>query len=1782
MSISGLIEQQVQARPDAIAVAYPGLGGDGASLTYTELSRAANRLAAHLRERGVRRGDRVVTSLRPGPGLVTALLGIVRSGAAYVPVDPADPAERRRLVVRDSAARAVLTEGAGAAQYQGLDATVVAVDAEAAAIAARCAALPSPAASPEDTAYVCYTSGTTGTPKGVVVPHRAVLDLVGSTDYLRLTPSDVVAQAANPAFDAVTFEVWATLTAGARLVGLSRNTVTDPDCFAEAVRAHGISVAFLTTALFNLVARERPAAFAPLRALLFGGEACDPRRVREVFAAGGPERLLHVYGPTEATTFATWHEVTEPADGDRTVPVGRPIGATTAVVVGRDGTPVTAGEIGELLLGGPGLASGYLDRPQLTAQRFVTDRFTGGGVLYRTGDLMLLREDGALEFTGRLDDQVKLRGFRVEPGEIESVLTAHPGVSAAAVSLHETPDGDKHLVAHVVPAAPAGGPVDQDAQLTGWQEIYDALYDAPRTDAGTAAPGTDADTAATGTGAARPGTDFAGWHSSYDGLPIPAEQLREWQRATLERIRELPRRRVLEIGVGTGALLSRLAREAECAEYWATDFSASAVTALTARVQSDAVLRDKVRLRCQSARDTTGLPAGHFDTIVLNCVVQYFPNLAYLRTVIERALGLLAPGGSLFLGDLRNLDLARCLETGVELARPDAYEADRDAQRRRIDQRVATETELLLSPALFDALARELPRVRAVDVRVKRGVHHNELTRYRYDAVLSTAEPAADLAQAPAVAWGREIASADGAGAHLAAHRPATLRLAGVPNRRVHDEYAAMEALDNPLEGLDLPPQDAPAPDPEALCAAGERLGYRALPTWSAEGAHLLDIVYVDPAQVPDGVLTGVQRAPAAAVETFANTPTTFDRSVDLEVVLRTHLRERLPGHMIPSVLTTLDALPLNAHGKVDRRALPAPVFTAERPGTQPGSPLQEIVRDLFAEAVGLPRGAVHADSDFFRIGGHSLAAARLLTRVRETLGADPGSRALYEAPTPARFAALVGDAPATATGPFGAGTDSAVLPLRLRGALDRRALDEALEDLGRRHEVLRNSRLGSAGTRLRAQAADDHLLELALPADSVDLWSQLPLAAELAQAYGARATGATPRRSPAGLDAPARACLGDLPATAVPGSAPGTAYGSCAALDAELGAELHEGLTRFAAEHGTTLFMVVHAALTALLARLGAPGEITVAAPVPARGGAGLRGAVGPYGRVLALPVDASGDPAFTELLRRVKEADLAAYRDGGAALARPGGVALAVLQAGGGRFEAAGLTVEPARPRLPLPAADVALVLTERQTPTGAPAGITVTTAHRPETVGEAAAASFTGQLIAVLQAALESPRTTLSGLRLLPGTAARGGVWAVPSAPVPAQGVAALFAAQVARAPQAPALAGMDYAELDTRSDLLAHALIEHQAGPGTSVLTAVSSPSGFAVAALAVAKTGAALLPVAPSAELPEGSRPVVLLLDETADLLLPAVPGAARLVRDDAADRLPAAGCWPVTDADRTRPPGADDAALLVPAEDGTVVIGPEAVAAATLAEPADAAWLVRGYPDGDAALGLLGALVSGARVRVPDESLVHAVPHEVLRWLRQRDARVVLGGADDMMCALTALARADGVRLTVSGGWTEGRLVVEQGPGRPARPAPGHRAYVLDARLRPVAPGETGALYVGGAGVARGYAGAPGATGERFLPDPFAGQDGSTALMWRTGRAARLDADGGLRVLDHPAQDDPFADEFATFVVLADTSGHHALWPAAAGVPEGWHESHAEDLYELCLDHINDRLGHSL
>ncbi|MEV6694949.1 non-ribosomal peptide synthetase [Micromonospora sp. NPDC051196] len=436
-----LVAEQARQRPDDTAVI-----GDGVRLSYGALEARANRLAHYLRELGVRPEAPIGVCLERGPDLVVALLGVLKAGAAYLPMVPAYPLERLGFMLRDSGARVVLTRPGPLADLCG-ETEVTCVDMAGDEVARRPTTAPETNTGPDSLAYIIYTSGSTGRPKGTLIEHRSIIRLVCNAGYVELRPDDVVAQAADASFDAATFEIWAPLVAGASLVVLDKATMLDPHALTAALRRDGITTMFLTTALFNQVATVNPGGFGGLRHLLFGGEAVNPMRVAQVLAATPPDRLLHVYGPTETTTFATWHLV-RTVDVQGTVPIGRPIGNTTAYVLDESREPVPPGTAGELFIGGPGVARGYLNRPELTEARFVANPF-GPGLLYRTGDWVRCTPDGELEFLGRLDQQVKLRGFRIELGEIEALLSMHDDVTAAVAVLREDVPDDKRIVAYL-------------------------------------------------------------------------------------------------------------------------------------------------------------------------------------------------------------------------------------------------------------------------------------------------------------------------------------------------------------------------------------------------------------------------------------------------------------------------------------------------------------------------------------------------------------------------------------------------------------------------------------------------------------------------------------------------------------------------------------------------------------------------------------------------------------------------------------------------------------------------------------------------------------------------------------------------------------------------------------------------------------------------------------------------------------------------------------------------------------------------------------------------------------------------------------------------------------------------------------------------------------------------------------------------------------------------------------------------------------------------------------
>ncbi|MEV5818678.1 amino acid adenylation domain-containing protein [Micromonospora haikouensis] len=423
-----LVSQRARAYPEAVAVRH-----GGKSLRYGELDAAAAGLAGHLVEAGVRPGDRVAVAAERGADAVTAFLAVLRAGAAYVPVDVAQPPARSRTILRDSGVRLALCQP-GAQEHVPTGAPTVDLAAALAGAADRPAPPPVPV-TVRHPAYVMYTSGSTGTPKGVVVPHEAILRLVPRSNFLSLHPEDVVAHLSNTAFDAATLEVWGALCAGATLAVVPREVALSPHRMGRFLADTGVSVMFTTNALLNAIVAHVPDAFAGLRVLLIGGDQYALEPVRRMLAAGAPQHLVNAYGPTENTTFSAAHEVTT-ADLDRGVlPIGGAIDGTYLRVLDDRLAPVAPGGTGELYVGGQGLADGYVGDPGRTGAAFVADPFAAepGARLYRTGDLVRLLPDGGVVFLGRRDDQVKVSGFRVELGEVERVLGDCPGVGEGAV-----------------------------------------------------------------------------------------------------------------------------------------------------------------------------------------------------------------------------------------------------------------------------------------------------------------------------------------------------------------------------------------------------------------------------------------------------------------------------------------------------------------------------------------------------------------------------------------------------------------------------------------------------------------------------------------------------------------------------------------------------------------------------------------------------------------------------------------------------------------------------------------------------------------------------------------------------------------------------------------------------------------------------------------------------------------------------------------------------------------------------------------------------------------------------------------------------------------------------------------------------------------------------------------------------------------------------------------------------------------------------------------------------
>ncbi len=967
--------------PDAVAVV-----DGGRQVSYRDLDEWSTRWARVLIEAGVGPGHAVGVAIDRSLELVLAWWAVAKAGGTYVPVDRAHPLQRIALMVDTVDAVCVLTVGAGAVAGAGArpvlrvdDLDVSSRSADDITDADRLAPL-----TVDDAAYVMFTSGSTGAPKGVAVSH-AGLRAAALGNAFGLTVDSRLLMVAAPTFDVSVGEMLSAVGSGSALV------VAPPEAYAgEALTTllerHQVNAAVFTPTVLASLDRRR---LDRVDTLITIGEAL-PTELAASWASG--RRMFNTYGPTETTIWVT---CSAPLVAGRPVDIGAPIPGVCALVLDARLNPVPVGVVGELYLSGPALARGYVRRSDLTAERFVANPYGAAGArMYRSGDLVRWTSAGTLDYLGRADTQIKLRGQRIELGEIENTLLACPQVTQAAATVHHTTTG-AHLVGYITVDHAATAGYDSDV-VDEWQRVWDESY---RNE----------------TGVSRFGMDFRSWNSSYTGAPIPLEAMVEWRSATVARIMALGPRRVLEIGAGSGLVLSQIAPQ--CEDYVATDVSAVAIDDLArALEQLQIPWRDQIQLLRQPAHALEELPRDYFDTVVINSVVQYFPNRGYLRDVIDDAVELLAPGGALFIGDVRNHTLQSAFHTAVALARTDT--ADTDAIRERAHRAMLAEPELLLAPEFFTTWAADHPSVAGLDVQVKRGSADNELNRYRYDVVVHKSPASVrSLATTPTWTW-TECAGLGGLTTRLLTHRPAAVRVTGIPRTGLITDVHVDQAL---AAGQSLTDAVAPAgvaatPDtatPEQLHRTGDATGYHVAATWGAQPGSL-DAVFTA-ADVDDQRLhrlTDVYLPPSEARQDVhhANDPRT---NAKISVVRR-QLSARLPEHMVPSRIIVLDEFPLTTSGKIDRKALPAPVFAAT-PFSAPQTPTEKVVADVYARVLGLDR--VGIDESFFDLGGDSLLAMPVIDAINTALDTDLAVRTIFDAPTVRSLSERLGT-PVSSAGP--------------------------------------------------------------------------------------------------------------------------------------------------------------------------------------------------------------------------------------------------------------------------------------------------------------------------------------------------------------------------------------------------------------------------------------------------------------------------------------------------------------------------------------------------------------------------------------------------------------------------------------------------------------------------------------------------------------------------------------------------------------------------------------------
>jgi amino acid adenylation domain-containing protein len=989
-TLNELIYAAAKKYPNQIAVSF-----NNTFITYQELNAKANQLAHLLISKNVKAGDKIALSIDRSLEMIVALLAVIKTGSAYVPLDMSYPAERINFIIENSDAKFLLVSKKNAEKYAQVADSVLFIE-DTIQEAARFPTEDLTVKTEKNSlVYILHTSGSTGNPKGVCMGQNALVNLLLWQEKHSTADSQTRTLQFSPlSFDVSFQEIFATLTKGGMLILITEELRFDPFKLLELIHQQNVNRIFLPFVALQAITESAVASSIypeGLKEVMTAGEQLKiTPQIVKFFSEIPGAFLYNQYGPTEAHVVTELKLSGDPEKWPNLPNIGKEIFNTRIFILDEQLCELDEGEIGELCISGLCLAEGYLNLPEMTQEKFT--KLPGSEIrIYRTGDLARFLPDGNIEFLGRSDHQVKIRGYRIELGEIEAHLNKQEGIKQAVVNAQEDASGNKRLIAYLTSDTIELG----KEGAVSWHERWDSIYDS-----GVKSGKSKDDETSDEILDLLIGNQL----SNSDDYKVQAN---EWNVESTRRIKEIGAKKIIEIGCGGGQFITDLAPDAE--KYFATDYSEVAINYINEKIKAQPEKWKNVTAVVAEANDFSKIAGQSPDLILINSVIQYFPNAKYLFSVIEQAANAVKEG-CIFIGDVQSHSALKMHHASEQLLHSSDQLSISDFEER-VTRRMNIEDELSIDPEFFYFIKTEIPQITHIEVQLRKGSYVNETTKYHYDVWLYVNSPVIVSEPEEIVDW-QVFTSFSELEEKLVQLPLKTIIVSNIPNQRVWNDYNLIRVLEElPSSGTVADIKAALGKsindltfDPNVFWDLGNRLNFDTFVRWTNNGSEgSFEVVFIPKdSSIKKGCVSPAALASSKSrIGDFEDTLNIIINSNNNELITlwKNNLKKVLPEYMVPNEFVMLNKLPLTATGKIDRKALPAVSEPASSKNAHsfiaPRTSAERLVGGIWSDVLNIKE--ISIDSNFFELGGHSLIAVKVMVAIEKETGKRLPLATLFE-----------------------------------------------------------------------------------------------------------------------------------------------------------------------------------------------------------------------------------------------------------------------------------------------------------------------------------------------------------------------------------------------------------------------------------------------------------------------------------------------------------------------------------------------------------------------------------------------------------------------------------------------------------------------------------------------------------------------------------------------------------------------------------------------------------------